>query len=246
MVKIISQNVRGINEKLKRRAIFNHFKSKADIICLQEVHSLQENNSLWSNEFGSQQCYWANYRSNSRGTAILITKKCSVIVNKVQIDTNGRYVIMQYTDGNELFVLVNLYALNEDDPTFCLELFKKLENLDGKQIFVGDFNLVLDPSKDCTVGNIRKNNSQSVEVILKYMEETMLCDIWRARHPEARVFTWSRKKPQFLGSRIDLMILPIAMVSWTNSIEIVPGFHSDHSAILCEILPFTIQRGRGL
>ena len=48
---IISQNVRGLKtDKLKRETVFNHLKSKGDVIFLQETHSTMESEKLWKNE----------------------------------------------------------------------------------------------------------------------------------------------------------------------------------------------------
>ena len=86
-------------------------------------------------------------------------------------------------------MLINVYAPNEDKPYFFLEIFKKLESLDGKRIFVGDFNLALEPKIDRNHENY-SNNDKSAKTIVEYMTETMLTDIWRDRNPNKICFTY--------------------------------------------------------
>ena len=119
-------------------------------------------------------------------------------------DNAGRYIIVQFTIGHESFILVNIYAPNKDNPDFFLEIFKKLEDVDGKRILVGDFNLVLDIEKDVKTEKgdyINKKNSR--EILSEYMNETLLTDIWRDLNPEKVVYTWRKIRKAKYGSRID-------------------------------------------
>lgn len=54
-VKIISHNVNGIRDFVKRRKLFNSYKNRsADIICLQEIFSNHRDEKFWSSEWGNQ------------------------------------------------------------------------------------------------------------------------------------------------------------------------------------------------
>ena len=70
LIKICTLNCRGLNDKEKRRDVFNYIKDKAfSIYCLQDVHW----NSTWEKFIRTQwgyDCYIAGYKTNSRGTAI--------------------------------------------------------------------------------------------------------------------------------------------------------------------------------
>ena len=53
--KLVSLNVRGINNFHKRRTIFTWcHKRKADVIFLQEMHSKEESETQWKNEWGEK------------------------------------------------------------------------------------------------------------------------------------------------------------------------------------------------
>ena len=52
-IKIMSLNVRGIADTVKRRKIFNYCRNKEmDVICLQETHSTCETHHIWRSEWG--------------------------------------------------------------------------------------------------------------------------------------------------------------------------------------------------
>ena len=52
--------------------------------------------------------------------------------------------------GKEL-TLVNLYGPNEDNPQFYENILKKVAEFENENVIMcGDWNLVLDPDKDCS------------------------------------------------------------------------------------------------
>ena len=86
------------------------------------------------------------------------------VTNLIKVKT-GRYLIVQGTLLTEKNNLVNIYAPNNDDPRF----FK-------------DLNCLLEPTKDQSSG-IDKSHIKSREVILNFMNELNLKDIWRELKP---------------------------------------------------------------
>ena len=126
MVKIISQNVRGLNMNEKHRGLFMYAKEKAEIICLQETHSTVDTEKFWRNKFGGQ-CYWSHGTSASRGVGILIKKNCEVQIIDSFSDKEGRIIGVTYKECEQKFLLVNIYAPNNDDPHFFTELMRMLE-----------------------------------------------------------------------------------------------------------------------
>ena len=246
MVKIISQNVRGLKDDLKRKMVFNYLRDKADIVCIQETHGDEKTNNLWENMWGGK-AFWSNGENNSRGVGILLTKNCDIEVLNSFKDKEGRYVGIEYKQCNEKFILCCVYAPNNDDVEFFLEMFRMIENYEGKRMLVGDFNLVLEKKLDSS-SETRKNNDRSSEILRKYMEESLLTDIWRARNEDTKTYTffYKRRGKDRLGSRLDYMLFDASLNSWVKKVQIVPGFKSDHSGIICEINPFEIYRGRGL
>ena len=52
-LRVLSFNVRGMADRLKRREIFNYLRDQnPDIVCLQETHSNVKIEKIWRNEWG--------------------------------------------------------------------------------------------------------------------------------------------------------------------------------------------------
>ena len=80
--------------------------------------------------------------------------------------------------------------------------------INGKNVFGGDFNTVLNPSLD-KIGGC--NNTQSAAGCLSKIEEILntfsLIDIWRKKHGKKKRFTWSRKSSK-VKSTLDYWFIP--------------------------------------
>ena len=51
-IKLISFNIRGLRNNLKRKRVFNWLQSQhADIIFLHETHTVQDDLNTWQNEW---------------------------------------------------------------------------------------------------------------------------------------------------------------------------------------------------
>ena len=149
---------------------------------------------------------------------------------------------------SRLFLLVNIYAPNEDKPMFFLEIFKKIEEMEGKRIFMGDFNMVLEPEIDRNHKSSH-NNNKVAGTLQECMQESLMVDVWRERNPNKIQFTFRQhrhKNKQYIASRLDFVIVEQAIVSWISKCEIIPGYKPDHSAIIVELCPFSIARGVGI
>ena len=245
MVKTISQNVHGLQNKEKRKSIFYFLKQKADIICLQETHS--EPSINWDTEWGDKRCYWSHGSSAARGVAILVYPRSSIKIIENFCDQLGRIVGISYEDASEQFVLLNLYAPNDDRPDFFVNAFRLLENYTTRRIILGDFNITLNKMLD-RIQNA-SNNDKSTEVIEQYIEDTMMCDIWRVRNPESKIYTYihkkSRQNPEMIGSRLDFIFVDVACESWITEVIMHPRYKTDHSAVSMNIVPYDIKRGKG-
>ena len=176
MVRIISQNVRGLNEYVKRKSIFHFLREKADIVCLQETHATNDCQDNWVTMWGGE-IYWSHGNAVSRGVNIMIKRNSPITVKTSFADTEGRLVGIVYEEDGESFVLINIYAPNNDSPEFFVEAFKYFEQHNGHCIIVGDFNLVLNDSIDRNEGSTEKH-WHAQRIVKDYMEDTYMTDIW--------------------------------------------------------------------
>ena len=76
--KLLSLNVRGIQDSKKRREIFawlkRHHKGTYSFILLLETHSKIEDELVWKNEWGAQ-ILFSYGTARSRGVAVLFPKE---------------------------------------------------------------------------------------------------------------------------------------------------------------------------
>ena len=156
MARIISQNVKGIQNVIKRRGLFKYLCEKADIVCIQETHCDDEIKHIWATEWGGF-TVWSNFSSNARGSAILVRKGAEIQIVESFSDNKGRLTGLLFQLREKQFVLLNVYAPNNDAPEYWLEVLKWFEKFEGEHILVGDFNLALNVDLDRS-NRLSKNN----------------------------------------------------------------------------------------
>lgn len=77
-VRIISLNTGGLNVAVKRTKVMTHIKNlNADVMFLQETH-LQKTEHRKLNRSWLDQIFHSQFNYKTRGTAILIRKKCAI------------------------------------------------------------------------------------------------------------------------------------------------------------------------
>lgn len=75
----------------------------------------------------------------------LIHQSIPIQVKNIIKDKMGRYLIIQGSLLVESLILMNVYALNLDEPTFSLTYFFTPLSLSGKYLKGRDFNCTFDP-----------------------------------------------------------------------------------------------------
>ena len=220
-------------------------RSKGDIICLQETHSEYQSEQIWENEWGGR-LFCSHGTSSERGVAIHLPKNTEIEVEKICKDEDGRMLILQVQYKEVKFIVANIYAPNIDEPDIFLKVFCKIEELDGYRIMVGDFNLALNNEIDSN-DKESKNNANASEALNSYLIETHVIDVWRDRYEFERKYTFKSKiRGKNVMSRIDYILVESAIVGWVDKINILPGFRSDHSAVLCVLSPYNVKKGKAI
>ena len=148
--RILGFNANSIGKKIKRQKVF-HFlaKKNPDFIVVSDTRISKEIENEVKEEW-SGRCIFNSFSSNSRGVAIFIKKDNTANIKDTFKDASGNIlaILIEYESKNIL--LEGLYGPNEDCPNFYSgEAFEKIEvwNPDFS-IFVGDFNVTLNPQKD--------------------------------------------------------------------------------------------------
>ena len=117
-VNLISWNVKGLNNHVKRNGVLTHLQHlKVGIAYLQEPHLRDINCSLLRRGWVGQ-IFHLFFQARARGAAILIEKNIPFEPSSVVKDRNGRYIIVSGKLFNRNVVLANVYAPNSDDAAF--------------------------------------------------------------------------------------------------------------------------------
>ena len=142
-LKLYSFNVRGINNRLKRRTIFRHLKNKygPGIFMLQETHSSEEMEQMWRIEWNGA-IYFSHGSTNSCGVATLISPGLDLNVKTLHKDNAGRLLALtvQIDDDNE-YAVYNIYApvrsQTQDQLAFLNSIKDVFNNNDSLHIIMG-------------------------------------------------------------------------------------------------------------
>ena len=88
--------------------------------------------------------------------------------------------------------LVYLYGPNQDNQIFYNNLLQKIVKFGNDQIIMCiDWNFILNP--DINSKNYRQyNNPNARRVVLQYMNEENLLDVWLIMNENVKKFTWRR------------------------------------------------------
>lgn len=148
-IKFLTWNVRGLRDRIKRSAIFECLKTyRADISVLVETHITgQIQRALRRPWIGWT--YHATHTPYSRGVSILIAKSTPFSCISVRTDPQGRFIFLHCTLSGIQYLIMAFYIPPPYTSTLINEglLFMAKHPL-VPSIWLGDFNMVLDPSME--------------------------------------------------------------------------------------------------
>ena len=240
--------MRGLGQEIKRRGIFDFCRERADIILLQETHSTPKIENQWELEWGNK-ILFSHGESNARGVAIL-TNKIDVKPIKIEKDCDGRLLITELKIEGHIYTVANVYGPNKDCPDFFRKLSERLEEFNENKIIIGDFNVTLNDDLDRYTSTRNKTvhiptKIKSRQVIKGIQEEYFLTDIWRERNIDTLCFSWSKRNPGLIASRIDYALVSQGLSESVINSTYIPAYRTDHAAFFLAIENSKNERGRG-
>ncbi|CAC5418185.1 E3.1.11.2 [Mytilus coruscus] len=243
-ITILSMNVRGLfSNKKKRLDVFDWAKGKhASIICFQETHSSKDVEKIWEEEWDNT-CIFCQHNNRSAGVSIMFKKGLDFTIHDTKFDQNGRYIVIDITLFEQRLTLVCLYGYNTDEPLLFDDILYKIALYANTSILLcGDWNVVQDCNLD-TYNILHKRNPKSREKIEEIIEKLELLDPWRTCHPTDKNFTW--RQPSIKQSRLDYFLVTEDIYSLMKNTKIIPGYKTDHSAIVFTFSASLAKRGKG-
>ena len=106
--KLLSLNVRGIRTFDKRKCILNWLnKQNADIYFLQETYSTVDVEDIWRTQWQGK-LHFAHGSNHSCGVMVLVRSDLDLSLKSVNLDSEGRSIIMEAEVQSSLFLFVNI------------------------------------------------------------------------------------------------------------------------------------------
>ena len=229
---ILSLNVRGIRDQLKRRSIFAYLKDHSPkIIFLQETYSEPCDEMIWKSEWGGE-IFFSHGTKHSKGVCILIHPSLRSKIDYVFNSNTGRMVLITMEFNSLKLSLCNVYAPNNQSEQ--LNFLQELNNvlIDKSELTTlivgGDWNCTL--TKKDKVGGAVWKPSNYRNLLLTTMEAFDLVDIQRVRYPQLRKYSYVSKALK-LKSRIDFFLVAQNLTRFVKKSDIYPSVAPDHQAI---------------
>ena len=192
---------------------------------------------------GGGRAFFSHGSTASKGVAVFITKELSGSVINIEKCLEGRYLVMDILQNDNIITLLALYAPNKDSPEFFTKLGKILQKREEHKIIIGDFNLTLDINKDRK--NTYHNNNRAKEEVENLMDQYFLRDIWRIQNPDKMEYSWFKIGKEIKASRIDMALISGGLDQNIKMIQYLSSIKTDHRGI-CMVVDFTkAERGRG-
>ena len=239
-LKIMSFNVSGLRNKIKRSTLFKIFKEeKIDIVALQETYLLENDLTIVEKEWGGK-VILSGGTTRSKGQLLLFSKQFQQKFDITVLFSESRVILLHVKDiNNEGFMIANIYAPcnNQEKQIFFQHISKTFKrfidlNPDFPLMCVGDFNTVSNNILDIVSGS--NHNEESIRSFNDLIAQLSLFDSWRVHNPNKKTYTWSRGDP-VIARRLDYIFVQEEYLPFLETSEIKSLGFSDHRAVITNL-----------
>ena len=245
-LKVLSLNVRGLNNNNKRHSVFNWIKcSQYDVCLLQETFCTRSTDGQYQNGWSGEILHSFSNSTHSRGVCIMLSKNLSYNVLSVHSDTNGRLILLNLEINDKAFTIVNVYAPNVVSER--ISFFKQVSKFINQHavnksglIIGGDYNCVL-TEKD-RVSGVIDNSSMALG---EFLNNFHVFDVWRTLHPNDVEYTYIDPSSNQRNSRIDMLFCSNVLQPQCILCNICQSPSPDHKAIGLSLMLNKNKRGKG-
>jgi exonuclease III len=240
-IGFLSLNANGLRNDSKRKSLIRwlkiHHQAENKIVFLQETHTNSANEKSWKNDWTGDVIF-SHGTNDSKGAAILLPKDTEYLEENIHRDPDGRYIVMTINVNNSEICLANAYAPTGDNIPEQIQWLNNLQNILDEYshlnfIIGGDINTPLNPILDKYNAPPNSQPSDYARAWTALFDDLNLTDIWRTLNPFKKRYTWRQggRNSPLKQSRLDYWIISIPIIFDLNTVEISPGFRSDHSLI---------------
>lgn len=234
---IATLNVNGLRDAQKRDMVFEYLsRRKADIVFLQETHSEKKDEDLWRKQWGGK-IIFSHGKNNSKGVAILTSRKSGLNIINSQSDSQGRWVKGDINVGGNTVSFISIYAPNiaSTRKQFLVEFGNALSGMQNCNdcIIAGDLNCQLDS----------KNYDPSIASLSDIIQANDLLDSWAhiSNKPGYTYYHKGIKRP----SRIDYVLISQTLGNQLQEVSVDSSGLSDHSTIFVRLNNQSVPTGKG-
>lgn len=235
MLSLLSLNVRGLKNNVKRKATFLYCKEqKVNCFFLQETHSDCEDTRFWKLQWGDS-AYFSHGSSHSAGVMILFYRFQGSIIDH-KSDSNGHWLMVTVEIDGVKFILVCVYGYNSKAlnklfyADLCIKINQwKVTYSTDEVIIGGDFNLVPDNSVDRLPS--RGHLHTLDDIFNNLASNTNLVDCWRLKNSGVRQYTWFNGANNGQCSRLDYWLIPFNWMDNISKCEISSAPLTDHCSV---------------
>ena len=232
-MKIASVNVRGINQRPKRLALFQWAKEKQiDILCLQETFCTSTSIPILNSDWSGLGYLSPTKSPHSRGVAIFFNENLNIEILNSFKSIDGRRLLINFQFRDQSYCIVNAYAPNEINAR--IKFFKKLSTWTAQNT-VNESRTFLCGDLNCTLEKKDRNNNHidRTSLYLKnLMKNLNMSDAYRVLHKDAIKYTYSNKSCT-TRSRIDYVMISNFLCGSLRKVEIKkPPKIPDHKAVI--------------
>lgn len=188
-INVCTFNVKGLANKDKRTRVFEWLKTNNySVCCLQELHCVKSDISVWQNQWKNQ-LFLSGNSSNSTGVGILLNINVDYNILQYQEIVEGRLQLLEIEINGNRFSIINVYAPNNNSLHFlnCVENLM-IEQRCNSLIVCGDFNVVMDYSLD-KLNGVANTNLPCSKKLNEIVAGNELTDVWRTLYPNNRKYT---------------------------------------------------------
>ncbi|KAJ0011600.1 hypothetical protein NQD34_012575 [Periophthalmus magnuspinnatus] len=231
-LKILTLNVGGLNNPVKRVAILNYLHSQdVQIAMLQETHLVKSDINRLASKFYKVVAF-SSASNKSKGVAIVCRRNLQFRLLDCWSDNLGRIAIAKLNIERTDIAFVSLYAPNIFEKQFFDRLTKIMLELPSFKFIVGgDFNAVVDPSLDRSSLSQNLDQKRASEALKCWANETGLVDLWRMLNPGTRDYTHRSARHKSF-SRIDYLFTSRNCFQNVSKVTHNPFALSDHKALI--------------
>jgi len=250
-MKIISWNVNGIRAAVKKGFLEWFQKTKADIICLQEIRAdLKQMPANLVKPYGYYAYFNTARKKGYSGVAVYTREKPLKVEYKLgmkRFDQEGRILNLEYKN----FTLINIYlphgGRQKENLDYKLKVYQYLlnylkENKSKYIILIGDFNIA-HQEIDLARPEQNYNNTMFTVEERKQIDKIIslnLVDTFRVFNKKSENYTWwanfANARNRNLGWRIDYVFISQKLMPNLKKAFILPEVKSsDHCPVGIEI-----------